>query len=135
MGLTDRQLLWRVELPLATPEIIAGLRIATVSTIAIATLAVFVSGGGLGEEIYKSLNFPTGIILGGGIAILMAIVFDAAAVPGPATGDAVDAGGEEHAIPARLDRRRDRIHLPAAALERDRRQDWSAASRRRSNWR
>ena len=78
MGLTDRQLLWRVEVPLATPEIIAGLRIATVSTIAIATLAVFVSGWGLGEEIYKSLNFPTGIILGGGIAILMAIVFDAA---------------------------------------------------------
>ena len=77
MGLTDRQLLWRVEVPLATPEIIAGLRIATVSTIAIATLAVFVSGWGLGDQIYKSLNFPTGIILGGGIAILMAILFDA----------------------------------------------------------
>ena len=77
MGLTDRQLLWRVEVPLATPEIIAGLRIATVSTIAIATLAVFVSGWGLGDQIYKSLNFPTGIIIGGGIAILMAIFFDA----------------------------------------------------------
>jgi osmoprotectant transport system permease protein len=76
MGLTDRQLLWRVEVPLATPEIIAGLRIATVSTIAIATLAVFVSGWGLGEPIYHSLRFPTGIILGGGIAILMAILFD-----------------------------------------------------------
>ena len=50
MGLTDRQLLWRVEVPLATPEIIAGLRIATVSTIAIATLAVFVSGWGLGDR-------------------------------------------------------------------------------------
>ncbi len=78
MGLTDRQLLWRVEVPLATPEIIAGLRIATVSTIAIATLAVFVSGWGLGDQIYKSLNFPTGIIIGGGIAILMAMIFDAA---------------------------------------------------------
>jgi osmoprotectant transport system permease protein len=77
MGLTERQLLWRVEVPLATPEIIAGLRIATVSTIAIATLAVFVSGWGLGDQIYKSLNFPTGIIMGGGIAILMAILFDA----------------------------------------------------------
>lgn len=76
MGLTERQVLWRVEVPLATPEIIAGLRIATVSTIAIATLAVFVSGWGLGEPIYHSLNFPTGIVLGGGIAILMAIVFD-----------------------------------------------------------
>jgi osmoprotectant transport system permease protein len=78
MGMTERQVLWRVELPLAIPEIIGGLRIATVSTIAIATLAVFVSGWGLGDQIYKSLNFPTGIIIGGGIAILMAIVFDAA---------------------------------------------------------
>ena len=52
MGLTDRQILWRVELPLATPEIVAGLRIATVSTVALATLAVFASGGGLGEKIY-----------------------------------------------------------------------------------
>src|SRR5690606_34373276 len=76
MGLTERQLLWRVEVPMAVPEIVAGLRIATVSTIAIATLAVFVSGWGLGEPIYHSLNFPTGIILGGGIAILMAILFD-----------------------------------------------------------
>ena len=49
MGLTDRQLLWRVELPLALPEIIAGLRIATVSTVALATLAVFAGGGGLGD--------------------------------------------------------------------------------------
>ena len=53
MGMTDRQLLWRVELPLAVPEIIAGLRIATVSTVAIATLAVFAGGGGLGAEISR----------------------------------------------------------------------------------
>ena len=52
MGMTHRQLLWRVELPLAVPEIIAGLRIATVSTVAIATLAVFAGAGGLGAEIY-----------------------------------------------------------------------------------
>ena len=78
MGLTERQLLWRVEVPLATPEIVAGLRIATVSTVAIATLAVFASGWGLGDPIYHSLTFPTGIILGGGIAILMAVTFDAA---------------------------------------------------------
>ena len=52
MGLTDRQILWKVELPLAMPEIIAGLRIATVSTVAIATLAVFAGGGGLGTQIY-----------------------------------------------------------------------------------
>jgi osmoprotectant transport system permease protein len=79
MGMTKRQILWRVELPLATPEIVAGLRIATVSTVAIATLAVFASGGGLGEKIYTGggLTFKTNIIIAGGIAILMAISFDA----------------------------------------------------------
>jgi osmoprotectant transport system permease protein len=77
MGMTARQLLWKVELPLAVPEIIAGLRIATVSTVAIATLAVFAGAGGLGAEIYANLTFKTGIIICGGIAILMAIAFDA----------------------------------------------------------
>jgi osmoprotectant transport system permease protein len=82
MGLTRNQLLWRVELPLALPEIIAGLRIATVSTVAIATLAVFVNGGGLGTEIYSAgnLTFKTGIAIAGGIAILMAMLFDVALV-------------------------------------------------------
>lgn len=79
MGLTDRQILWKVELPLATPEIVAGLRIATVSTVAIATLAVFAGAGGLGTQIYGqgNINFATSIILAGGIAILMALAFDA----------------------------------------------------------
>jgi osmoprotectant transport system permease protein len=77
MGMTPRQLLWRVELPLAVPEIIAGLRIATVSTVALATLAVFAGAGGLGAEIYANLNFKTDIIVCGGIAIGMAIGFDA----------------------------------------------------------
>lgn len=78
MGLTERQILWRVELPLATPEIIAGLRIATVSTVAIATLAVFISAGGLGTQIYGggNLTFPTSIIIAGAIAIVMALAFD-----------------------------------------------------------
>jgi osmoprotectant transport system permease protein len=76
MGLTRRQLLWRVELPLATPEIVAGLRIATVSTVALATLAVFAGGGGLGDPIYAQINFKTNIIIAGGIAMLMAISFD-----------------------------------------------------------
>jgi osmoprotectant transport system permease protein len=79
MGLTERQLLWRVELPLATPEIVAGLRIATVSTVALATLAVFAGGGGLGSEIIAGSNitFKTGIVIAGSIAILMAFAFDA----------------------------------------------------------
>jgi osmoprotectant transport system permease protein len=77
MGLTDRQILWRVELPLATPEIVAGLRIATVSTVALATLAVFIGAGGLGKPIYEFITFKTNIIIAGGIAILLAIAFDA----------------------------------------------------------
>jgi osmoprotectant transport system permease protein len=79
MGLTERQVLFKVELPLATPEIVAGLRIATVSTVAIATLAVFAGGGGLGTQIYGkgNISFPTSIIIAGGIAILMALAFDA----------------------------------------------------------
>lgn len=79
MGLTERQILWRVELPLATPEIIAGLRIATVSTVAIATLAVFINAGGLGTQIYRegNLKFPTSIVLAGSIAMLMALGLDA----------------------------------------------------------
>jgi len=78
MGLTERQILWRVELPLATPEIVAGLRIATVSTVAIATLAVLAGGGGLGVKIYSqgNLHFATSIIIAGAIAMLMAIGFD-----------------------------------------------------------
>lgn len=79
MGLTGRQVLWKVEIPMAVPEIIAGLRIATVSTVAIATLAVFAGGGGLGSEILTgpNLHFPTTIVLAGGIAIVMALCFDA----------------------------------------------------------
>ena len=80
MGMTDRQLLWRVEMPLAVPEIVAGVRIATVSTVAIATLAVFVGAGGVGEVIYtEGINrdvFKTAIAAGSFIAIAMAIGFD-----------------------------------------------------------
>jgi osmoprotectant transport system permease protein len=75
MGLTDRQVLWRVELPMATPEIFAGLQIATVSTVAIATLAVFAGGGGLGTLIKSNITFKTNLLLAGGIAFLMAIAF------------------------------------------------------------
>jgi len=78
MGFTERQILWRIELPLATPEIVAGLRIASLSTVAIATLAVFAGAGGLGTQIYGqgNLTFPTTIIIAGGIAILMALALD-----------------------------------------------------------
>jgi osmoprotectant transport system permease protein len=77
MGLTDGQLLWRIELPLAVPEIIAGLRIATVSTVAIATLAVFAGGGGLGVPLYQQIDFKTNLIIAAAFVIAMALVFDA----------------------------------------------------------
>ncbi|HEX6455006.1 MAG TPA: ABC transporter permease [Solirubrobacterales bacterium] len=77
MGFTDRQILWKVELPLAIPEIIAGLRVATVSTIAIATLVVLISAGGLGTEMYgANFNFPTAILIAVAIVGLMALGFD-----------------------------------------------------------
>jgi osmoprotectant transport system permease protein len=80
MGMSERQLLWRVELPLAVPEIIAGLRIATVSTVAIATLAVFAGAGGLGQLIYteglQNDVFKTMIVAGSAIAVVMAVSFD-----------------------------------------------------------
>jgi osmoprotectant transport system permease protein len=78
MGMTDRQLFWRVEVPLALPETVAGLRIATVSTVAIATLAVFAGGGGLGAEIVSGSNitFKTGVLTASVILITMAIAFD-----------------------------------------------------------
>lgn len=77
MGYTDRQILWRVELPLAVPEIVAGLRVAIVSTVAIATLAVFIGGGGLGTQIYGggNLTFPTSVFIALAIVVLMAMTF------------------------------------------------------------
>lgn len=77
MGFTERQVLWKVELPLALPEIIAGLRVATASTIAIATLVVLISAGGLGTEMYGSnFNFPTAILIAVAIIGLMVLAFD-----------------------------------------------------------
>jgi osmoprotectant transport system permease protein len=78
MGLTERQLLWRVELPLALPDIVAGLRIASTSTVGLATLAVFAGAGGLGTEIVAGSNitFKTGVVAAGGLAVLLAVALD-----------------------------------------------------------
>ncbi len=56
MGMTRWQLLWKVQLPLALPVILAGVRIATVEVIASATLASIIGGGGLGDFITSGLN-------------------------------------------------------------------------------
>lgn len=81
MGLTRRQVLTRVEIPIALPSIIAGIRIAAVSAIGIATIGVFCGAGGLGELIYndginRSEPFLTPIIAGAAIATAMALVVD-----------------------------------------------------------
>jgi osmoprotectant transport system permease protein len=79
MGLTSAQSLVRVELPLAVPAIVAGLRIATVSTVSIATVAAFVIPQGLGRPIFTALGtnvFKTEIIAAGGLAIALALTAD-----------------------------------------------------------
>jgi osmoprotectant transport system permease protein len=76
MGLTERQLLWRVELPLALPEILAGLRIAVTTTVGLATLAFFAGAGGLGQQIYSDITFKSNVVTAGGLAILLAAALD-----------------------------------------------------------
>ena len=76
MGLTDRQLLWRVEIPLALPEIMAGLRIAATTTVGLATLVFFAGAGGLGEQIFADLTFKSNVVVAGGLAVLLAVVLD-----------------------------------------------------------
>jgi len=76
MGLTDRQLLWRVEVPLALPEILAGLRIAATTTVGLATLAFFAGAGGLGEQIFADITFKSNVVVAGGLAVLLAAVLD-----------------------------------------------------------
>jgi osmoprotectant transport system permease protein len=76
MGMSESQLLWRVELPLAIPEVIAGLRIAIVSTVAITTLAFLAGAGGLGQLLDEQKSFKTNIIMVGGLTIAMALALD-----------------------------------------------------------
>jgi osmoprotectant transport system permease protein len=76
MGLTPNQILFRVELPLAVPEILAGLRIATTTTVGLATLAFFAGAGGLGSAIYTDINFKSNVVTAGGLAVLLAAVLD-----------------------------------------------------------
>ena len=79
MGLTRRQTLWRIELPLAVPATMAGLRVALVSTIALATVAALVVPKGLGYPIFLALReaFKTEILVAGALAVGLALVADA----------------------------------------------------------
>jgi osmoprotectant transport system permease protein len=78
MGMTARQILWEVELPLAVPSIIAGLRVATVATIGTATIAAAIGGGGLGVFIFRGIAMvDTRTVLAGAVpAALMALLAD-----------------------------------------------------------
>jgi osmoprotectant transport system permease protein len=79
MGMGPTQALLRVELPLALPAIIAGLRIATVTVISLATVAALIDNEGLGAPILNAISnevFKTELIVAGGMAILLAIAAD-----------------------------------------------------------
>jgi len=79
MGMTPTQSLLRVELPLALPAIIAGLRTATVTVIALATVAAIICNEGLGAPIFAAIQenvFKTELIAAGGLAVALAIVAD-----------------------------------------------------------
>jgi osmoprotectant transport system permease protein len=78
MGFTPRQLLWRVELPLAVPAIVAGLRIATVTTIGLVTVTATIGKGGLGSLILFGLtrSFATAIVVGAVLSVVLAVLAD-----------------------------------------------------------
>ena len=78
MGLTNRQILLGVELPLALPVIVAGIRIATVTVVGIASIAAFIGGGGLGSLIFDGINrlFFTPILVGALLTVVIAVSAD-----------------------------------------------------------
>ena len=78
LGMTPRERLWQVELPLAAPTILAGIRIATVTTIGTATIAAAIGAGGLGVFIFRGLAAVDSVLLLAGAvpAALMALAAD-----------------------------------------------------------
>lgn len=79
MGMTDAQILWRVELPLSASILLAGIRVATVIGVGVATIAAAIGGGGLGQYIFRGVSMVNhSVILAGAVpAALLAIVADA----------------------------------------------------------
>ena len=77
--LTRRQMLWRVEIPLAMPAIVAGLRVATVTTISLATIAAFITPLGLGAPIFNAIQTGANTEFVGAslLAIALALLADA----------------------------------------------------------
>ncbi|KGK83287.1 choline ABC transporter permease [Desulfosporosinus sp. HMP52] len=78
MGMSQRRILWEVELPLAIPIILSGIRTATVYVVSIGTLASLIGAGGLGNLIMGGLSLfrPEYLLVGAGLGALMAIFLD-----------------------------------------------------------
>jgi osmoprotectant transport system permease protein len=78
MGFSRRRQLWRIELPLAAPVIVAGVRIATVTTIGLVTVTALIGQGGLGQLILDGLNrdFRTPLVVGSVLSIALAVAAD-----------------------------------------------------------
>jgi osmoprotectant transport system permease protein len=78
MGMTDRQILWQVELPLAMSVILTGVRVAVVISVGVATIGGFIGAGGLGEYIFRGLRqYDNRLLLAGAVpAALMALMAD-----------------------------------------------------------
>lgn len=78
MGMSPHQILWKVQLPLAMPVILAGIRTATVINVGVATLAAYIGAGGLGEFIFGgiALNNVSMMLAGAVPAALLAVLFD-----------------------------------------------------------
>ena len=76
MGLTERQLLWRVEMPLALPEIIAGLRIATTTTVGLTSLVFLAGAGGLGDAIFDDVRFQSNVVVASVLCLALAVALD-----------------------------------------------------------
>lgn len=78
MGMTSRQILLQIELPLSLSFLMAGIRTATVLTVGVATLATFVGAGGLGDVIWRGLqSWNNSLVLAGAIPVaLLALLFD-----------------------------------------------------------
>ena len=78
MGYTSRQILWRIELPLALGAIFAGIRVATITTIGLVTVTALIGEGGLGYFILLGIQlfFSTALIVGAAGSVLLAVLFD-----------------------------------------------------------
>lgn len=78
MGLSRAQRLWRIELPLALPVIVAGIRLTVVMQISVATVAAFIGAGGLGDLIFQGITQDLGdkILVGAAVTSLLAVLAD-----------------------------------------------------------